>query len=129
MRLQKYFYVASFEFIYAFLLMLRLMDSIFCLPADPGYYIFQGGRQDSFRNLITLETDYIYFLERFVALIVLALPIELTALVSSLITSLIWVSTAIVITVITKKVTNATDLDQFGTMVFVNSSYLTIRFI
>ena len=109
--------------------MLRLRGSIFRLPADPGYYIFQGVRQDSFRNLITLETDYIYFLKRFVALIVLALPFELTALVSSLVTSLIWVSTAIVITVITKKVTNATDLDQFGTMVFVNSSYLTIRFI
>ena len=129
MRLQTYFYVASFEFIYAILLMLRLMNSIFCLPADPEYYIFQGVRKDSFRNLITLETDYIYFLKRFVALIVLALPFELTALVSSLVTSLIWVSTAIVITVITKKVTNATDLDQFGTMVFVNSSYLTIRFI
>ena len=87
--------------------MLRLRGSILRLPADPGYYIFQGVRQDSFRNLITLETDYIYFLERFVALIVVAFPIELTALVSSLITSLIWVSTAVIVTAITKQTTRS----------------------
>ena len=87
--------------------MLRLRGSILRLPADPGYYIFQGVRQDSFRNLITLETDYIYFLERFVALIVVAFPIELTALISSLITSLIWVSTAVIVTAITKQTTRS----------------------
>lgn len=107
LRLQRNFSVASLGFIYAFLLMFRLRGSILRLPADPGYYIFQGVRQDSFRNLITLETDYIYFLERFVALIVVAFPIELTALVSSLITSLIWVSTAVIVTAITKQTTRS----------------------
>lgn len=107
LRLQRYLYVASFGFIYAFLLILRLRGSILRLPADPGYYIFQGVRQDSIHNLITLETDYIYFLERFVALIVVAFPIELTALVSSLITSLIWVSTAVIVTAITKQTTRS----------------------
>jgi len=103
-RLGGYGLVAAIYFV---LLMLRLRGSVLRLPADPGYYIFQGVRQDSFRNLITLETDYIYFLERFVALIVVAFPIELTALVSSLITSLIWVSTAVAITAIVKQITSS----------------------
>ena len=84
-----------------------MRGSIFRLPADPGYYIFQGVRKDSFRNLFTLETDYIYFLERFAALIVVAFPIELTALVSSLLTSLIWVSTAVTVSAITKERTRS----------------------
>ena len=88
-------------------LLFRLRGSIFRLPADPGYYIFQGVRKDSFRNLFTLETDYIYFLERFAALIVVAFPIELTALVSSLLTSLIWVSTAVTVSAITKERTRS----------------------
>jgi hypothetical protein len=90
-----------------------LRGSIFRLPADPGYYIFQGVRKDSFRNLFTLETDYIYFLERFAALIVVAFPIELTALVSSFITSLIWVSTAVTVSAITKQTTRSSLL-SFG---------------
>ena len=95
------------------LLLFRLRGSIFRLPADPGYYIFQGVRKDSFRNLFTLETDYIYFLERFAALIVVAFPIELTALVSSFITSLIWVSTAVTVSAITKQTTRSSLL-SFG---------------
>ena len=95
------------------LLLFRLRGSIFRLPADPGYYIFQGVRQDSFRNLFTLETDYIYFLERFAALIVVAFPIELTALFSSFITSLIWVSTAVTVSAITKQTTRSSLL-SFG---------------
>jgi hypothetical protein len=106
-RLQRFYYVVGFGIFYSLLLMLRLRGSILRLPADPGYYIFQGVREDSFRNLFTLETDYIYFLERFVALIVVAFPIELTALVSSLITSLIWVSTAVLVTAITKQITRS----------------------
>ena len=92
---------------YCALLLFRLRGSIFRLPADPGYYIFQGVRKDSFRNLFTLETDYIYFLERFAALIVVAFPIELTAIVSSLLTSLIWVTTAITVSAITKQLTRS----------------------
>ena len=95
------------------LLLFRLRGSIFRLPADPGYYIFQGVRKDSFRNLFTLETDYIYFLERFAALIVVAFPIELTALFSSFITSLIWVSTAVTVSAITKQTTRSSLL-SFG---------------
>ena len=107
MRLRRYFYVASFGIIYSFLLMLRLRGSIFRLPADPGYSIFEGVKRGSFPNLLSLDADYFNFLERFVALIVVVFPIEFTALASSLITSLIWVSTAVAITAIAKKATNS----------------------
>ena len=93
--------------------MLRLRGSIFRLPADPGYYIFQGVREDSFRNLITLETDYFNFLERLIALTAVVFPIEFIALASSLLTSLIWVSTAMTITVIAKQTTRSSLL-AFG---------------
>ena len=93
--------------------MFRLRGSIFRLPADPGYYIFQGVREDSFRNLITLETDYFNFLERLIALTAVVFPIEFIALASSLLTSLIWVSTAITITVIAKQTTRSSLL-AFG---------------
>jgi hypothetical protein len=110
LRLQRFWYVVSFGIFYSFLLMLRLRGSIFRLPADPGYSIFEGVRRGSFSNLLSLDADYFNFLERFVALFVVVFPIEFTALASSLITSLVWISTAVAITAIAKRVTNSSIL-------------------
>jgi hypothetical protein len=113
LRLRRYFYVASFGFIYAFLLMFRLRGSILRIAPDPGFSIFYGVKREKFGNLFSFGNGYFNFLERIVARIVVTFPIEYTALASSLLTSLIWISTAVTITVIAKQATGSSLL-AFG---------------
>ena len=93
--------VASIFFV---LLMFRLRGSILRITPDPGFSIFYGVRREKFGNLFSFGNGYFNLLERIVARIVVAFPIEFTALISSLLTSLIWIFTAVAITAIAKSV-------------------------
>jgi len=58
LRLRRYFYVASFGFIYAFLLMFRLRGSILRIAPDPGFSIFYGVKREKFGNLFSFGNGY-----------------------------------------------------------------------
>ena len=94
-------------FIYFALLMFRLRGSILRITPDPGFSIFYGVRREKFGNLFSFGNGYFNLLERIVARIVVTFPIEFTALISSLLTSLIWIFTAVAITAIAKQVTSS----------------------
>jgi hypothetical protein len=112
-RLQRHFYVVNFGIIYAFLLMFRLRGSILRIAPDPGFSIFYGVKREKFGNLFSFGNGYFNFLERILARIVVTFPIEFTALASSLLTSIIWISTAVTITAIAKQTTRSSLL-AFG---------------
>ena len=105
-------------FIYFALLMFRLRGSILRITPDPGFSYFYGVKREKFGNLFSSGYGYFNFLERIVARIVVTFSIEFTALVSSLLTSLIWIFTAVAITAIAKQITRSSLL-AFGSGLMV----------
>ena len=100
------------------LLMFRLRGSILRITPDPGFSFFYGVKREKFGNLFSSGYGYFNFLERIVARIVVTFSIEFTALISSLLTSLIWISTAVAITAIAKQITRSSLL-AFGSGLMV----------
>jgi len=103
-RLGGYGLVAAIYFV---LLMFRLRGSILRITPDPGFSIFYAVKREKFGNLFSFGNGYFNLLERIVARIVVTFPIEFTALASSLLTSLIWIFTAVAITAIVKQITSS----------------------
>jgi hypothetical protein len=105
---------------------LRIRSALFRLPPDPGYYMFDDARHASFWKVFSYNSweGYISILPRLIAIATGLFPLAYTAILASLITTLIWTFTAIVLFRALQLFTKSTSLALLGSamVVFVPSA-------
>ena len=112
--------------LFGLVLSLRIRSALFRLPPDPGYYMFDDARHASFWKVFSYTTweGYISILPRLIAILTRPFPIAHTAILASLITTLIWSLTAVVLFAVLRLFTKSAALAFLGSamVVFVPSA-------
>ena len=94
--------------VFSLVLSLRIRSAVFRLPPDPGYYMFDDARHASFWKVFSYNSweGYISVLPRLIAISTKPFPLALTAILASLITTLIWSVTAVFVFVLVRQLTH-----------------------
>jgi len=102
--------------IFGLVISLRIRSALFRLPPDPGYYMFDDARHASFWKVFSYNSweGYISILPRLIAISTTQVPLAYTAILASLITTLIWASAAVVVFAVMRVLTNSTSLALLG---------------
>ena len=102
--------------IFGLVISLRIRSALFRLPPDPGYYMFDDARHASFWKVFSYNSweGYISILPRLIAISTTQVPLAYTAILASLITTLIWASTAAVVFAVVRVLTKSTSLALLG---------------
>lgn len=112
--------------VFGLVLSLRIRSALFRLPPDPGYYMFDDARHASFWKVFSYNSweGYICILQRLIALSTKPFPLAYTAILASLITSLVWVFTGIGVFAVLRALTKSTSLALLGSamVIFVPSA-------
>ena len=93
--------------IFGLVLSLRVRSALFRLPPDPGYYMFDDARHASFWKVFSYNSweGYISVLPRLIAIATTPFSLAHTAILASLITTLIWSLTAVFMFVLVRQST------------------------
>ena len=107
--------------IFGLTISLRIRSALFRLPPDPGYYMFDDARHASFWKVFSYNSweGYISVLPRLIAISTTPLPLTYTAIFASMITTLIWVFTAVVVFGVLRFLTKSTLLALLGSAMVV----------
>ena len=112
--------------VFGLALSLRIRSALFRLPPDPGYYMFDDARHASFWKVFSYNSweGYICILQRLIALSTTPFPLAYTAILASLITSLVWVFTGVGVFAVLRILTRSTSLALLGSamVIFVPSA-------
>ena len=112
--------------VFGLVLSLRIRSALFRLPPDPGYYMFDDARHASFWKVFSYNSweGYICILQRLIALSTKPFPLAYTAILASLITSLVWVFTGVGVFAVLRILTRSTSLALLGSamVIFVPSA-------
>jgi len=112
--------------VFGLVLSLRIRSALFRLPPDPGYYMFDDARHASFWKVFSYNSweGYISILPRLIAISTTPFPIAHTAILASLITTLIWSLTAVVLFAVLRQFTKSATLAFLSSamVVFVPSA-------
>ena len=102
--------------IFGLVLSLRIRSALFRLPPDPGYYMFDDARHASFWKVFSYNSweGYISILPRLIAVSTKPFPLAHTAILASLLTTLIWSLTAVVLFAVLRLFTKSTTLAFLG---------------
>lgn len=94
--------------IFGLVLSLRIRSALFRLPPDPGYYMFDDARHASFWKVFSYNAweGYISVLPRLITISTNPFSLAHTAILASLITTLIWSLTAVFMFVLVRQLTH-----------------------
>ena len=126
LRLRPWIEYLLLALIFGLVLSLRIRSALFRLPPDPGYYMFDDARHASFWKVFSYNSweGYICILQRLIALSTKPFPLAYTAILASLMTSLVWVFTGVGVFAVLRILTKRTSLAILGSamVVFVPSA-------